>query len=121
MRMLFGLAACVRTMKGSNVAVVVVLLIVLAGVLVVLAHIRGQGCALINANLVRAGGVRKNDKRVERRARGCVVDRAGGRIGSPPIIRDSNGAVDVIEIASRRRRVPGQAAEIHSQGPKTVA
>src|ERR1041385_657848 len=34
MRILFGLAACVRTMKGSNVAVGVVLLIVLAGVLV---------------------------------------------------------------------------------------
>ena len=75
--------------------------------MVVFAQIAGQGRALIDANLVRTGGMGQSNEGIE-------CDRAidGGRrcVRAPPVVRRRNRGGDVIEVASRACSVAGNSA-----------
>ncbi len=81
--------------------------------MIVLAHVRSQSCALIDTNLVGAGGVSQDDEGIKRYR---PFDSARGSIGTPPIIgridRCTSSSSSEVQIASIGRTVARQAAEI---------
>src|SRR5579859_911802 len=82
--------------------------------MIVIAHVAGQGAALIDTNLLWARGVGQDDERIEGGCAGRGVNRAGRIIGPPPIVSGCNRAAQVLKVAARcGGSVPGQTAEVH--------